>query len=210
MASPFASRYLAKEYESKLVETLQTPNNMDYARFNVLLAHLFLALSKSHSMSMFHVSSGRWTSVRIIVTSTFPAIKATNNKPTPAVTSKTVGYIHALLIDSLTFHSTDPVYARAIANAVLIGEELDKLTQETFRAELSACLLDYYEKVCCMAGVSGDKPVLKRKFGANTAAAAVAAQNNTEGALHHNMRRRMLALSRTSMPLFSKIMTFFC
>ena len=37
-------------------------------------------------------------------------------KPTPMVTSKTVSYIHALVIDTLTFHSADATYARAIAN----------------------------------------------------------------------------------------------
>uniref|UniRef100_A0A7S0MH99 Uncharacterized protein n=1 Tax=Cryptomonas curvata TaxID=233186 RepID=A0A7S0MH99_9CRYP len=134
-------------------------------------------------MGLFHVSPGKGTSVRTIVTSTFPAIKATKDKTTPAVTSKTVGYIHALLIDTLTFHSTDPIYARAVANAEVIREELDGLTPDAFRDELRACLQDYYEKVCGMAGISGDKPVLKRKFGANpAAAAAAAAENNTEGA----------------------------
>uniref|UniRef100_A0A6T7ZSK3 Uncharacterized protein n=1 Tax=Cryptomonas curvata TaxID=233186 RepID=A0A6T7ZSK3_9CRYP len=131
-------------------------------------------------MSLLHVSPR--TSVRTIVDSTFPAIKAMKDKPTPVVTSKTVGYIHALLIDTLTFHSTDPIYARAIANAEVIRGELDGLTPEAFRAELSACLLDYYEKVCGMAGISGDKPVLKRKFGASPAAAAVAAENDAAGA----------------------------
>ena len=98
--------------------------------------------------------------------------------------SKTVGYIHALVIDTLTFHSTDSTHAQpeAIANSEVIRVELDGITQDKFRAELSACLLDYYEKVCGMAGVGGVTTVPRRKFGAKPAAAAAAAENNTEGA----------------------------
>ncbi len=80
---------------------------MDYVHFNVLFAHLFAALSRSQSMAMFQINPCKHITVHDIVNSTFPAIKSTDNKPTPAVTPKTVGYIYALVIDTLTFHSTE-------------------------------------------------------------------------------------------------------
>ena len=168
--------------ENKKVRILETPADLVYNNFNALFAHLFSALSRSHSMSLFHVSPGKGSTVPKIVNDTFPAIRATNDKPTPMVTSKTVGYIHALVIDTLTFHSTDATYAQAISNSEMIRGELDKLTPDQFRAEVSACLLDYYEKICGMAGVGGGTIVPRRKFAAKTAVAAVAAEIDTEGA----------------------------
>ena len=157
--------------ENKKVRILETPADLVYNNFNALFAHLFSALSRSHSMSLFHVSPGKGSTVPKIVNDTFPAIRATNDKPTPMVTSKTVGYIHALVIDTLTFHSTDATYAQAITNSEVICCELEKLTPDQFRAEVSACLLDYYEKICGMAGVGGGTIVPRRKFAAKTAAA---------------------------------------
>ena len=168
--------------ENKKIKILQTPADVVYNDFNALFTHLFSALSKSHSMSLFHISPGKGSTVPKIVNTTFPAIRATNNKPTPMVTSKTVGYIHALVIDTLTFHSADATYARAIANSEVIRAEFDKLNLDKFCTELSACLLDYYEKVCGMAGVGGVTSVQRRKFAAKPAAAAAAAENDTEGA----------------------------
>ena len=156
-----------------------------YNNFNALFAHLFSTLSESHSMSLLHVSPGKG-SVPKIVNDTFPAIKATNDQPTPMVTSKTVGYIHALVIDTITFHSTDATFAQAISNSEVIRAELDALTPDKFRAELSACLLDYYEKIRGMAGVGGVKSVLRRRFADKTdAAAADAAETDADGASLH-------------------------
>ena len=153
-----------------------------YNKFNALFAHLFSTLSNSHSMSLFHVSPGKGSTVPKIVNDTFPAIKATNDQPTPMVTSKTVGYIHALVIDTITFHSTDATFAQAISNSEVIRAELDALTPDKFRAELSACLLDYYEKIRGMAGIGGVKSVPRRKFAAKTNAAAAADEIDTDGA----------------------------
>ena len=167
--------------ENKKVEVFETPADLTYNNFNALFAHLFSTLSESHSMSLFHVSPGKGSTVPKIVNDTFPAIRATNDQPTPVITSKTVGYIHALVIDTLTFHSTDATFAQAITNSEVICGELDALTPAVFRAELSACLLDYYEKICGMAGVGGVKSVLRRRFAAKTAVAAAAAEIDADG-----------------------------
>ena len=135
-------------------------------RFNVLLAHLFAVLSKSQSMSLLQVNPCQHNTVQDIVTCVFPAITASNNKPTPAITPMTIGYIHALVMDTLTFNSTEAPYARALVNQAVIVGELDKLTPAAFQTELRNCLVDYYENVCLMVGAGGalSIPTHKRKF----------------------------------------------
>ena len=134
--------------------------------FNVLLAHLFAVLSKSQSMSLLQVNPCQHNTVQDIVTCVFPAITASNNKPTPAITPMTIGYIHALVMDTLTFNSTEAPYARALVNQAVIIGELDKLTPAAFQTELRNCLVDYYENVCLMVGAGGalSIPTHKRKF----------------------------------------------
>jgi hypothetical protein len=91
-----------------------------------------------------------------LVNSTFPAIKSKDNKPTPAVTPKTVGYIYALIMDNLTFHSTQALFFLC---ALIVQEdvcgELNELTPSAFQTELRDCLVDCYQKVCLMEGASG-------------------------------------------------------
>ena len=169
--------------ENKKVEVFETPADLVYNKFNALFAHLFSKLANSHSMSLFHVSPGKGSTVPKIVNDTFPAIRATNDQPTPMITSKTVGYIHALVIDTLTFHSTDATFAQAITNSEVICGELDALTPAVFRAEVSACLLDYYEKIRGLVGVGGVKSVPRRRFAAKTdASSAAAAETDADGA----------------------------
>ncbi len=101
-----------------------------------------------------------------VVNSTFPAIKSTDNKPTPAVTPKTVSYIHAIIIYTLTFHSTEAPYDRALIVQEDVCGELNEFTHSAFQTELRNCLVDYYEKVCLMEGAGGLPSVRtnKRKF----------------------------------------------
>ena len=78
----------------------------------------------------------------------------------------TIGYIHTLVMDTLTFNSTEAPYARALVNQAVIIGELDKLTPAAFQTELRNCLVDYYENVCLMVGAGGalSIPTHKRKF----------------------------------------------
>ena len=66
--------------ENKKVEVFETPADLVYNKFNALFAHLFSTLANSHSMSLFHVSPGKGSTVQKIVNDTFPAIRATNDK----------------------------------------------------------------------------------------------------------------------------------
>jgi hypothetical protein len=50
----------------------------------------------SQSMLAFEINPCKHLTVSALINRSFPAIKSTDNKPTPMVTSKTAGYIHAI------------------------------------------------------------------------------------------------------------------
>ena len=157
---------------------------LEFVCFNVLLAHLFAALSHSQSMSLLQVNPCKHNTVQDIVTYNFPAIESTDNKPTPAITSKTIGYIHALVFDTLTFNSTDAPYARALESEKYICSELDKLTPAQFQTELRDCLTSYYETVRMMVGAGGTLTTKshKRKFKPPATTSEVVDEGVEEGA----------------------------
>ncbi len=78
----------------------------------VLFAHIFSVLSGSQSISAFEINPCKHLTVSALINSSFPAIKSTDNKPTPLVTSKTAGYIHTLIIDTVTVNNSESPYAR--------------------------------------------------------------------------------------------------
>jgi hypothetical protein len=63
------------------------------------------------------------------------------------ITSKTVGYIHALIIDTVTRNNSESPYARALRNEQMVTQELDEMDPHKFRFELVKCLAGYYENV---------------------------------------------------------------
>jgi len=123
-------------------------------------------LPKSQSMSAFEINPCKHLTVSALINSSFPAIKSTDNKPTPMVTSKTAGYIHALIIDTVTVNNSESPYARAIRNEQMICQELDSFEPEVFRTELVKCLADYYENIRYIEGAGGLRVAksFKRKF----------------------------------------------
>ncbi len=135
-------------------------------------------------MSLLQVNPCKHNTVQDIVTCVFPAIKSTDDTPTPAITSKTIGYIHALVMDTPTFDSTEAPYARALQNQAMICGELDKLTPAAFQTELSDCLVDYYDKVCLMVGAGGTLSIKthKRKFKAAATTSEVVDEGVEEAA----------------------------
>jgi hypothetical protein len=96
----------------------------------------------------------------------FPAIASTNNQPMPYVTTKTVAYIFALVIDCVTvFHQVSP-HSRALQHEASILKELDSMPPDDFRTKLSGSLTDFYENILKKAGAGG-RPVampLSRRF----------------------------------------------
>jgi hypothetical protein len=95
---------------------------MELVRFNQLFAHLFT--TRSQSMS----------ALEIVMQLSFPGIKETDGERTPLVSKHTIGYIHALMIDTVATLTTDPPRARALRNKTMVVEELE-LNKDVFRSE---------------------------------------------------------------------------
>jgi hypothetical protein len=98
---------------------------------------------------------------------------------TPLVSQHTIGYIHALMIDSVAALSTEPHKARALRNETMV-EELE-LNNDAFRSELRDCLVDYYEYILKMDGAGGSS-TLKRKFRSISANAATDGEGDAAAA----------------------------
>jgi hypothetical protein len=87
--------------------------------------------------------------------SEFPPIKSTNNKPTPYVTPKTIGYIHGLICDTITLFHSDACNAKALCNESMILEVLEAKEPAVFRQQLFNTLVHYYKEILCMPGAGG-------------------------------------------------------
>ena len=138
----------------RLIEPPIIPD-LDLIHFNVLFAHLFRTLTESQAMSHLQINTAKDNTITALLDRTFPPIAASDNKPTNYVTPKTVGYIHALMIDCISTNYSESPHARALRNEHIAVTELEKLTPAVFRSELSACLVAYYEGVLKMEGSSG-------------------------------------------------------
>jgi hypothetical protein len=80
------------------------PEDVELVRFNALLAHLLATLS----MSQLEVIPSHHHTVTLLMELSFPGIKATDGKRTPLVSKHTIGYIDALMLDSVTSNSSEP------------------------------------------------------------------------------------------------------
>jgi hypothetical protein len=125
---------------------------MNFININVLFAHLCSVLSGSQVMSAFQINPCTLLTVIRLMDCTFPAIKSTDDKRTPYVTSGIVGYIYALLIRSSSTQSpsiiqTPPTLVHfEVRNEKMVCEELETMKPEDFSTdatELRDCLVDY-------------------------------------------------------------------
>ena len=123
--------------------------------FNVLFAHLFSVLANSQALSAYDINPSKLLTVTSLLDSTFPAIKTTNNQPTPLVSPRTVGYIHALIIDTVSLHHSDSPNCRALRTEIMVRDELQKSDPAVLRTELMTCFTSYYEGILKMEGASG-------------------------------------------------------
>jgi hypothetical protein len=105
-------------------------------------------------MSQLQIVPSEQHTVTRLMELSFPGIKATDGERTPLVSKHTIGYIHALMIDSVTSLSTEPPKARALRNETMVDEELES-NMDVFRSELRDCLLDYYVNILKMDGAGG-------------------------------------------------------
>ncbi len=102
---------------------------------NDLFCHIFDALTKSQGMAAL-VIGAKSNTICGLLKSTFPAIKTTNDSPTPYVTPATVAYIHALIIDSVTANPTESASQRALLCENVARQELESIDLALFHDEL--------------------------------------------------------------------------
>ena len=74
---------------------------------NLLMAHLFIALTKAPAMQRLKIVPAKNRTIAALMDATFPPIKSFGNIATPYVTPKTIAYIHALIVDSISLHCSD-------------------------------------------------------------------------------------------------------
>ena len=125
------------------------PDTLELKAFNELFAHLFCTLSGKQAMPAWKVSPSSGTTIAALLDRTFPAIPSIDNidfkLPTPLITPKTVGYIHALIIDSVTSLHSESAYARALTREATVVKELEALSVANFRLQFRLALISYYE-----------------------------------------------------------------
>ena len=127
-------------------------------------------------MQRLQIIPGKNRTIHSLLQSEFPPIKSTNNKPTPYVTPKTIGYIHGLICDSITLFHSDACNAKALRNESMILEVLEAEEPAVFHQELFNTLLHYYEEILGLPGAGGrPKPQsFKRKMNSAQPSAAPA------------------------------------
>ena len=117
-------------------------------------------------MSLYEINPVKTLTIEALVNGSFPAIKATDNEALPFVGPRTVAYIHALIVDTVTVLQTESPNAEALRNEAMLRQELEKMKPAVMRKQLQRCLETYYEEVLKIRGASGRPNVsmYKRKF----------------------------------------------
>ncbi len=70
--------------------------------FNVLFAHPFSFLADSQAMQMYQIGPSKRLTVKALLDGNFPAIKSTQDQLIPFVSFRTIRYIHAIVIDTVS------------------------------------------------------------------------------------------------------------
>ena len=136
------------------------PDDPDLLRFNDFFAHLFRALGAAQGMSAFNVNPSKGVTINSILDAKFPAIPSTKNKPTPLLSIRTVAYIHALVIDTVSLHHSDTPNQRALRTEQTIIDEQGEIDPALWRSEILDCLAGYFEGILKMENASGVSQVV--------------------------------------------------
>ncbi len=76
------------------------PETHKLVHFNVMFAHLFNVLSKSQGMSLYEIKLVKTPTIEALVNRSFSSHQG--NVALPYIGPRTVAYIHALIVDSVT------------------------------------------------------------------------------------------------------------
>ncbi len=151
------------------------PEEQEFLHFNDLWCYLFYKLTGEEKddkgIAAFTIFPAKNLTIAALLDIVFPAILATDNKPMPYITTKTVAYIFALIIDPVTIFHQDSPHSRALQHEASILEALNAMPADEFRTELRDSLTAFYENILKKTGAGG-RPVAKPlicKFAAKAA-----------------------------------------
>ena len=140
------------------------PEAQEFVHFNTLWCYLFYKLTgeekEDKGIDAFKIVPSKGLTISALLDRVFPAIEATDNKPLQFVNTKTVAYIFALTIDSVTIFHRESPHSRALQHEASILDALDKMPADEFRTELRETLTAFYETFLMRAGAGG-RPVAK-------------------------------------------------
>ena len=117
-------------------------------------------------MGLYEINPVKTLTIEALVNGSFPAIKATDDQALPFLGPRTVAYIHALIVDTVTVLQTESPNAEALRNEAMLRQELEKMKPDIMRKQLQRCLETYYEEIVKIRGASGRPNVsmYKRNF----------------------------------------------
>jgi hypothetical protein len=151
------------------------PEEQEFVHFNDVWCYLFYKLTgeekDNKGIAAFTILPAKNLTIAALLDRVFPAIPATDNKPMPYITTKTVAHIFALIIDSVTIFHHDSPHSRALQHETSFLEALNAMPADEFRTELRNSLTAFYENILKKTGAGG-RPVAKpliRKFAAKAA-----------------------------------------
>ena len=135
-------------------------DDLDLHYLNPITCYLLDALSKGQSMGVLGVEPSKGTTVRTLMSATFPAIPDTKNQPTRVLSYKTIAYIQFLGIHCMSY-AAPKLYLSEKAKgfskdfiAYLDGEQ-DEI-DELYRI-LQQQLVAFYTTIKGIEGASGDQ-----------------------------------------------------
>jgi hypothetical protein len=127
------------------------PAEQGFLHFNNMWCYLVYKLTGEEKddkgIAAFSIVLSKNLTITALLDRVFPATASTNNQPMLYVTTKTVAYIFALVIDCVTiFHQVSP-HSRALQHEASILKELDSMPPDDFQTELRAYRTNFYENI---------------------------------------------------------------
>ncbi len=98
-------------------------------------------------MTAFSIVPSQNMTISALLDRDFPSIKSNDNKISLFITTKTVAYIFALVIDSLNIFQQDSPHSSTLQHEASILEELDSMPPNEFCTELHKSLTAFYDKI---------------------------------------------------------------
>ena len=127
-------------------------------RFNVLFAYVFEAVSGGKGMLQLKIDPSKNQTINNLLHETFPSLKCFDNEKLRVINPKTVAYIHALIIDSISIVFEASINSRAHEHEGAMVDVYSKMKPDSFTLQLQTVLTAYYEDIKGVQGASGCPP----------------------------------------------------